>query len=120
MSPNLPTGTVTLLVTDMEGSAKPALEQRESWESLRECHHALMRAAIEAQHGHVFHVVGDAFCAAFHTVTEAANAAAQAQCELQAERWGEMPVRVRMGIHTGEAEERDGDYIGYLTLTRCA
>lgn len=118
MAASLPTGTVTFLFTDIEGSTKVAQEQRDTWETLRTHHHALMRSAIETHLGHVFQVVGDGFCAAFHTVREALNAAVQAQRDLQAESGGETPIRVRMGIHTGEAQELDGDYRGYLTLTR--
>ena len=57
--------------------------------------------------------MGDAFCAAFSRAPDALAAALDAQRRLQAEPWGEIgPLRVRMALHTGAAEERDGDYFG--------
>src|SRR6185503_108124 len=76
-------------------------------------HDALMRAAIVEHGGHVFKTVGDAFCAAFSRAPDAVIAALEAQHRLQAETWGEIgTLRVRMALHTGAAEERDGDYFG--------
>src|SRR5574341_898469 len=113
----LPSGTVTFLFTDIEGSMKLAREHPETWETLRARHDALLRKSIESNHGYVFQIVGDAFCAAFYKAGDALKAAYRAQQELQAEPWGQAVVRVRMGIHTGEAEARDNDYRGYLTLS---
>src|SRR5512137_635416 len=98
MSPDLPSGTVTFLFTDIEGSTKIAQEQRDTWEALRARHHAILRSAIEANNGYVFQIIGDAFCAAFHTVREALDSSLAAQRGLQAENWGETPLLVRMGI----------------------
>jgi predicted ATPase/class 3 adenylate cyclase len=114
----LPSGTVTFLFTDIEGSTKLAQEHPEVWESWRERHHAILRSAIESQHGYVFQIIGDAFCASFHTVGAALQAAINIQRRLQVEEWGNAPIRVRMGLHTGPAEVRDTDYRGYLTLAR--
>jgi predicted ATPase/class 3 adenylate cyclase/Tfp pilus assembly protein PilF len=113
-----PTGTVTFLFTDIEGSTTLAQQHPAEWESARQRHHAILREAIEAQHGYVFQVVGDAFCVAFATAPEALAAALAGQHALQAESWGITPIRVRMGLHTGAAEARDGDYLGYLTLAQ--
>src|SRR5512143_3210982 len=118
MASILPSGTVTFLFTDIEGSATVAQEHPDLWESLQERHHAILREAVEAHKGHVFKIVGDAFCCAFHTVSDGIQAALQAQRGLHAEAWGETAIRVRMGIHTGEAQAEGGDYRGYLTLTR--
>ena len=119
MNRSLPTGTVTFLFTDMEGSTKLAQEYPLIWESLRKHHDAILRNAIESQNGYVFRIVGDAFCAAFHTAAQALEAALQSQRELNAKAWEGPPIKVRMGIHTGQAElQQDGEYIGYLTLTR--
>jgi predicted ATPase/class 3 adenylate cyclase len=116
---NLPTGTVTFLFTDIEGSTKLAQEHPEKWEALRERHHAILHSAIEAQQGYIFHVIGDAFCVAFCTAWQALNAALQAQEDLQKEDWGNTSIKVRMGIHSGKAEiQNTGDYSGYLTLSR--
>ena len=120
---NLPTGIVTFLFTDIEGSA--ALAQRFPAElpDLLARHHAILNAAIQAHNGHVFQIIGDAFSAAFFTPWDALNAAIAAQRQLQRENWGSTIMRVRMGIHTGAAqagviEEKAGGYVGYLTLTR--
>jgi len=116
----LPTGTVTFLFTDIEGSTKLAREHPETWEALRERHHAILRGAIESNHGIVFQIVGDGFCAAFHTAGDALNAAHKAQQDMQNSEFlknSEFSLRVRMGIHTGEAEAHGNEYHGYLSLS---
>ena len=113
-----PSGTVTFLFTDIEGSTRLAREHPGVWEAQRARHHQILRQAIESNHGYVFQIVGDAFCAAFHKAGDALQAALQAQRALQDEPWGEGVLRVRMGIHTGEAELQDGEYQGYLTLSQ--
>ena len=116
---DLPTGTVTFLFTDIEGSTKLAQEHPEKWEGLRERHHAILHSAMAARQGYIFHIIGDAFCVAFCTAPQALSAALQAQQDLHQEGWGNTPVKVRMGLHTGQAEILDsGDYSGYLTLSR--
>ena len=76
MASSLPSGTVTLLFTDIQGSTKRAREQLEAWEALSARHHAIVRAAIAARHGCVFQVVDDGFCAAFHNPRDAVSATA--------------------------------------------
>lgn len=114
---SLPTGTVTFLFTDIEGSTRIARERSETWEALRGRHDAILRAEIESHGGFVFQIIGDSLCAAFHTAGDALTAAIQSQIDLQTEDWGETPIRVRMGIHTGEAVTNGADYRGYLTLS---
>ena len=115
----LPTGTVTFLFTDIEGSTKLAQGHGENWETLRARHHAILQSAIESHNGYVFQIIGDAFCVAFHTAGDALQAAIKSQVGLQAESWGEASLKVRMGIHTGKAElQADGQYHGYLTMSR--
>ena len=76
-------------------------------------HDELLRRAIEEHGGYVFKTVGDAFCCAFTTAPDALEAALEAQRLLLEERWAESgPLRVRMALHMGAAEERDGDYFG--------
>src|SRR5215207_3847017 len=76
-------------------------------------HDELLRWAIEERGGYVFKTVGDAFCAVFATAPEALEAALEAQRLLLKERWAKSsPLRVRMALHLGAAEERDGDYFG--------
>src|SRR5688572_15865124 len=112
-----PTGTVTFLFTDIERSTKLAREFPETWESSRSRHHQILHEAIESNNGFVFQVIGDAFCASFHRAGDALKAALKAQRDLQSETWGNCVIRVRMGIHTGEAQEHDKEYTGYLTLS---
>ena len=114
---NFPSGTVTFLFTDIEGSTKLAREHSETWETLRSSHHQILREAIESNNGFVFQVIGDAFCAAFHKAGDALQAAVKAQQGLQNEAWGDCVIRARMGLHTGEAELHNNEYQGYLTLS---
>jgi predicted ATPase/class 3 adenylate cyclase len=109
----LPTGTVTFLFTDIEGSTTRWEHQPEAMRVALARHDALVRAAIQQHDGHVVKTMGDAFHAAFSRAPDAVAAALDAQRQLQAEPWGEIgPLRVRMALHTGAAEERDGDYYG--------
>ena len=112
-----PTGTVTFLYTDIEGSTILAQEHPEEWETLRARHHAILHETIESNNGYVFQVIGDGFCAAFHAPNNGLHAAIEAQRKLQTENWGEGPVKVRMGLHTGEAEAQGEEYRGYLTIS---
>jgi predicted ATPase/class 3 adenylate cyclase len=111
--PNLPTGTITFLFTDIEGSTELWEEHPEAMRLALARHDALLRIAIEQYDGHVFKTIGDAFCAAFHTAPDALNAALSAQQALIFERGPESAaLRVRMALHTGAAEVRDNDYFG--------
>ena len=114
---SLPSGTVTFLFTDIEGSTKLAQKYPDKWESLRARHHAILQSAMDVHNGYVFQIIGDAFCVAFHTASDALNAAVEAQLELQKEAWEDKSITVRMGIHTGEARVRDHEYQGYLTMS---
>ncbi len=110
----LPTGTVTFLFTDIEGSTTRWEQHREAMQAALARHDAILRQAIEGHDGHVFKTVGDAFYAVFTTAPDALQAALTAQQALHAEPWPETlgPVRVRMALHTGTAEQRAGDYFG--------
>jgi predicted ATPase/class 3 adenylate cyclase len=115
-----PTGTVTFLFTDIEGSSAIAQEYPEQWETLRARHNAILQAAADAFKGYVFQIVGDAVCIAFHSASDALQAALDAQWMLQNEPWPSTPIRVRMGIHTGAAQLNNTSaqivYLGYTTL----
>ena len=109
----LPTGTVTFLFTDIEGSTARWEHQRGVIAVTLARHSALLRGAIQDHGGAVVKTMGDAFHAAFARAPDAVAAALDAQRRLQAELWGEIgSPRVRMGLHTGVADERDGDYYG--------
>jgi predicted ATPase/class 3 adenylate cyclase len=111
--PQRPAGTVTFLFSDIEGSTR-------LWESspdrMQEClarHDTIVRTAVEECGGYVFATGGDGFAVVFDRVGSALAAATTAQERLAAEPWPDGGViRVRMGLHTGEAAEREGDYFG--------
>jgi predicted ATPase/class 3 adenylate cyclase len=123
MHTSLPSGTVTFLYTDIKDSTGLAQQHPVEMPVLLSQHHAILRQSIQEHHGHIFRIMGDAFCAAFFTARDALLAALQAQRRLQQTEWHPMGLKVRMGIHTGTAqigdiEEGAGDTTGYLTLTR--
>ncbi|HEX2739742.1 MAG TPA: adenylate/guanylate cyclase domain-containing protein, partial [Rubrobacter sp.] len=110
---SLPTGTVTFLFTDIEGSTRLWERSPEAMQGALIRHDQILREAVEERGGYVFKTVGDAFCCAFTTATDALEATLKAQRALFAEEWNvEGGVRDRMALHTGVAEERDGDYFG--------
>ena len=115
-----PTGTVTFLFTDVEGSTRLWEQRPLEMRSALERHDEILRSAIVGHGGYVFSTAGDAFAAAFSRAGDAVAAAVDAQRALGVESWpaGTM-VRARMGLHTGEAQERDGDYFGSV-LNRAA
>jgi predicted ATPase/class 3 adenylate cyclase len=109
----IPTGTVTLMFTDVEGSTRLWETEPEHMARALRRHDELLRTAIGQAGGYVFKTVGDAFCAAFATPQAALQAALAAQLALAAETWPtRRPIRVRMSLHTGVCEERDNDYFG--------
>src|SRR3984885_2311785 len=108
-----PSGTVTLLFTDIEGSTKLWEADSQLMAGALRQHDQILRSAIQDADGYVFKTVGDAFCAAFGTPQQALEAVLTAQHALGAETWPtRRPIRVRMGLHTGSCEERDNDYFG--------
>ena len=115
-----PTGTVTFLFTDIEGSTTRWEHHPEAMHTALARHDALLRQVITAHHGFVFKMVGDAVYAAFAVAADAIAAAVAAQQAVAAEQWGDVgPLRVRMVLHTGAAQHRDDDYFG-PTLNRVA
>lgn len=119
-SHTLPTGLVTLLFSDIEGSTERWKRYPETMKVALRKHDALMHEAIVANRGYVFKTVGDEFCAVFGGVHDAICAAVQAQCALAETDWSDVGgLRVRMAIHTGLADERDNDYYG-TTVNRVA
>lgn len=112
----IPTGTVTFLFTDIQRSTELWEEDPGAMEQALVFHDAVIRGACEEHRGHVFATGGDGFAVAFSTPDDGVGAAIDAQLELTGSN---SPLRVRMGIHTGAASERDGDYFG-PTVNRCS
>ncbi len=109
----LPSGTVSFLFSDLEGSTR-------LWESSSDVmpealarHDDLLRTAVEQHHGHVVKTTGDGVHAVFASASDAVASALDAQRAVASEPWPTTAaLKVRMGIHTGEADLRDGDYYG--------
>src|SRR5689334_2777240 len=120
MNPELPSGVVTFLFTDIEGSTKLWEQYPEAMKSALARHDGILRQAIEANHGVFIKTTGDGCHAVFAGAEDGILAARDAQQAFFAESWGEIApdtVRVRMGLHSGDAEVRAGDYFG-PTLNR--
>jgi predicted ATPase/class 3 adenylate cyclase/Tfp pilus assembly protein PilF len=116
----LPSGTVTFLFTDIEGSTKRWEQHPQTMPSTLARHNAILHEAITAHGGYVFKTVGDAYCAVFAGSAAALLAALAAQRALHTEAWAAPgPLRVRMALHTGVVEVQAGDYQG-LPLSRVA
>ena len=115
MKPNLPSGTVTFLFTDIESSTKLWEQYPEAMKAALARHDAILHEVVEAHHGRIIKTMGDGIHAVFDTATSGVAAALAAQRALFAEKWEGIKsqvVRVRMGLHTSEAEARAGDYYG--------
>ena len=114
--PELPSGTVTFLFTDLEGSTRLWEQHPAAMRPALERHDALLRDAVEQHGGTVVKTTGDGLHAVFTTTRAALDAALVAQRAMAAEVW-DVPggLRVRMGLHTGDAVARDGDYYGPAT-----
>jgi class 3 adenylate cyclase len=113
MSGAPPSGTVTLLFTDVEGSTRLWDAERDAMAAALRRHDEILREAIERAGGYVFKTVGDSFCAAFSSARAGLDAALDAQRSLAAQAWPtSRPIVVRMGLNAGVCEERDGDYFG--------
>ncbi len=116
---NLPTGTVTFLFTDIEGSTQLMEQHPAEMKAAIVHHNGVLQDAIGAHGGQVFQVLGDGFCSAFQDADAALAAALEAQRALHRHDWGELgEVRVRMGLHTGTVEARGNEYDSSLTLAR--
>ena len=110
---DLPTGTVTFLFTDVEGSTKLWERYPEAMRASMARHDEVLLGVMESSGGFVFKTVGDAFCVAFPSAPHALEAALAAQRALLSEGQEKTgPLRVRMALHTGSADERGGDYFG--------
>ncbi len=108
-----PTGTVTFLFTDIEGSTQRWEANPGAMDDALKRHNAIVASTITAHDGYIFKTAGDEFCAAFGRVSDAIRAAVDVQRALSGEDFSAVGgLRVRMGLHVGETAERDGDYFG--------
>ncbi|HYU63557.1 MAG TPA: adenylate/guanylate cyclase domain-containing protein [Verrucomicrobiae bacterium] len=111
--PDLPSGTVTFLFTDIEGSTRLVHALGDAYAKVRSEHTGIIRSAIAAGDGTEVDTAGDSFFAAFASPQGAVNAAVMAQRDLQAHDWPEgARVRVRMGLHTGQGVVSGSHYVG--------
>src|SRR5919199_1886196 len=120
--PALPTGTLTFLFTDVEGSTKLWEQHPQQMRATLARHDHLIESLVARHQGVVVRPrgEGDSRFAVFPRASDAVAAAAAIQHALHAEPWpAETPLRVRMALHTGEADVRDGDYYGNA-VNRCA
>src|SRR5262245_5802525 len=110
---DLPSGTVTFLFTDIEGSTERWERDRVAMVAAVERHLTLLNAAIQNHGGVLFKTVGDAVQAAFATASAAVASAVEGQQALNAEDWGAVDgLPVRMALHAGEAvPDLRGDYL---------
>jgi class 3 adenylate cyclase len=120
---DLPTGTVTFLLTDIEGSTRLWESVPDAMELALEQHNRLLTGVIE-DHGGVVVTSrgeGDSFFAVFPSAVAAVEAAGACQLRLGAEAWpAGAALRVRMGLHTGEAQVQAGGYVDHAPINRCA
>jgi predicted ATPase/class 3 adenylate cyclase len=115
-----PTGILTFLFTDIEGSTKLWEQFPEEMDRALARHDTLLRQAVDDHHGLVVKGTGDGLLATFVTTADALAGAVAAQIALTDEPWPDtVAIRVRMALHTGPADRRDGDYFG-PPLNRCA
>jgi DNA-binding SARP family transcriptional activator len=118
--PSVPTGTVTFLFTDIEGSTSLVKQLRDAYGELLEKHHSLLRSAFSAGGGHEIDTQGDAFFFTFRRARDAVAAAVEAQRAFATEQWPHAAdVKIRIGIHTGEPGLAGAGYHG-LDVVRAA
>lgn len=108
----IPSGTVTFLFTDVEGSTRLWSDDSDAMSASLQVHDTIVRSGIESAGGYVFSTAGDSFAAAFDRSSEAVRAIADIQSALGNATWPGPELRIRAGLHLGEAEQRDRDYFG--------
>ena len=109
----LPTGTVTFGFTDVEDSTRLWATHRDTTTAAMARHDELVRAAVQRHGGYVFATGGDSFGAAFHRASDAVAWAIELQATTAREAWpGGVALRLRIGLHTGETQERGKGYFG--------
>jgi YVTN family beta-propeller protein len=117
---DMPSGAVTFLFTDIEGSTRLVKQLREQWGEVLAQHQGLLRDAFLNHNGYEVDTQGDSFFVAFVSARDAVRAAVQAQRAIRSQQWPHgVQIQVRMGIHTGQAVVSDGRYTG-LAVHRAA
>jgi class 3 adenylate cyclase len=117
---SLPTGTITFLFTNIEGSTLLMEQRPQAMATAMLRHNEVIRGAVAAHAGSVFEQLGDSMYAAFARAGDGVAAALQAQLSLQSEDWRELAeIRAGMALHTGDVELWGEHYFG-ITLFRCA
>lgn len=114
----IPTGIVTFLFTDIEGSTGLSQQFPDSLPIALERHNEILRSTFESYNGFIFQIVGDSFCCVFQSAEDAVKAGYEAQLKITNEKWKDAVIKIRMGIHTGRAEWNGKNYLGYVTLAR--
>ncbi|MEO8210927.1 MAG: tetratricopeptide repeat protein [bacterium] len=122
---NIPSGKVTFLFTDIEDSSKLAQEFPETLQAVLKKNHSIIQKAIESNNGFIFDIIGDAFGCAFENSSDAVKAAVDVQINLAKEKClpdgqsgNDAVIKVKIGIHSGDAEWNGKRYMGYITLAR--
>ena len=112
-----PTGIVTFLFTDIDGNSTSAVKDPESYQITLNKLDKLLTDIIESHNGYLFKRNNEAYCTAFSDQEDALRAAVDIQLELEEKRNIFDNIKIKSGIHTGEAEYGNGDYTGYVTLS---
>jgi len=115
---NIPSGNITFLFTDIENSAMLAQEFNDKIIESLSRHNLILKESAESSSGFIFKRAGDAYCCAFANADDAVMAAFNSQLKLSSQDLGDRVIRIRIGIHSGQAEWSGSDYTGYMTLAR--
>ncbi len=115
---NIPTGNITFIFTEIEDSAMLAQEYSDKLSESLNKYHLVLKESLESNNGFIFKTTGNAYCCAFTNTDDAVNAAFHTQLKHYSEECGENVIRIRIGVHSGQAEWSGSDYTGYMTLAR--
>jgi predicted ATPase/class 3 adenylate cyclase/Tfp pilus assembly protein PilF len=107
-----------ILFTDIEGSTKLAQQYPDTMPAAVDKHHKILSEIFLRHNGFVFEFIGDAFCVAFDTIEDAIMSAIESQRALAAATWDDAVIKVRIGIHYGQAQRVGDKFTGYMTMAR--
>src|SRR4051812_12649993 len=104
--------TRTFVFTDIEGSTRSEQQEPVAWASNHALHNRIVEEAVSANAGEIYKNTGDGYQAAFLNAPDALKAALEVQRKLSSTEWqGSTPILARIALHTGEAEQRNADYL---------